>query len=147
MNKTTIEYRWSTRMGEWVWLPAVREAKPTARFWEWINGGWVKLSLRPGTHAEVYSSERHEEGHSWESQVWDYEGDGTVEYCRNSGGTDCDGRHGNHDEYHCALDRLFAQEPYQPNPGEDWATPPSGQPAWGRGNCTQYDHNAELAGY
>lgn len=62
-----------------------------ARFWEWINGGWVKITLRPGQSLSWYRRIRHEEGWSSEGIVWEHEIDFVSRHATYDG-RDCDGR-------------------------------------------------------
>jgi hypothetical protein len=63
------------------------------RFWDFINGGPVKLTLRPDQILRHYQSEPTDEGWRSEENSWEYiaaEGRVLSDYC--SDGVDCDGR-------------------------------------------------------
>jgi len=63
-----------------------------ARFWIYINGGFVKLTLRPEEALEHFFSERTDEGFRSVYQSWEYDGSVVVRqwFIRER---DCDGRH------------------------------------------------------
>jgi hypothetical protein len=114
------------------------EATPTARFWDWQDAGWVKLSIRPGRTLRRCTGGPHEEGYSYTAEAWEHDGDG-VHYRRTTWGVDCDGRHESHAEAYCPLADLAAvssldgADPYRPD--------------WQHGESHQRDHTAEAAGY
>ena len=63
-----------------------------ARFWEYINGSFVKLTLKPGQRLHHRHSEPTDEGWSAESKEWEYDEDwSTVNFVSVSEGQDCDG--------------------------------------------------------
>lgn len=67
--------------------------KRNARFWDWVNNGWVKITLKPGQSLSHHRHSKDEEGYSYEHTEWNYFVDGEDEITRNwiSGGRDCDG--------------------------------------------------------
>ena len=70
-----------------------QQANKTARFWEWLNGGWVKISLRPGQKLTHFAYEDTDEGWSAASRTWENM-NGYVEREYHCDSRDCDGRHG-----------------------------------------------------
>tara|TARA_Y100000034_G_scaffold4297_1_gene5081 strand:+ start:1322 stop:1657 length:336 start_codon:yes stop_codon:yes gene_type:complete len=108
------------------------------RFWEWQNGGRVKLKLSPGETVNHFSSENHDEGYSSTLQSWTYdEEEETVIYTRDEDGRDCDGRLSNSQTYTCPIDRL---EHAQACDGH-WI------PEWDRVSSRQRDWSAGAMGY
>lgn len=64
---------------------------PNARFKEWINGGWVTLTVRPGFELRWGKYYRTDEG--WNSIAYTWRLDGGMIYRDwSSDGVDCDGR-------------------------------------------------------
>jgi hypothetical protein len=61
-----------------------------ARLWAWINGGWVKLTLKPQQSLSWGRARRTDEGHNtdWESFAFDGQ---YVIHNYGSYGRDCDG--------------------------------------------------------
>lgn len=110
-----------------------------ARFWVYVNGGDVKLTLRPGHGLSWGRSWSHEEGWSSEEYTWRYKkGSGTVWRLTATDGTDCDGRLSTCTESYCRLDRL------QSHQVDD---SPIRHPDWERLSSRQRDYQAEAAGY
>lgn len=111
-----------------------------ARFWTYINGGPVKLTLEPGQAAYHHHGERTDEGWASESTQWTHE-DGGVRREWTTDGRDCDGRLTRHGADFCPLDQLHD---LINTTGEDstihW-------PDWQRESAGQRDEYAEAAGY
>ena len=64
-----------------------------ARFWAWVNGAYVKLTLEPGQRLSWHKGECHDEGWSSLEESWELSRDGVwIEREWVSDGTDCDGR-------------------------------------------------------
>lgn len=61
------------------------------RFWVWVNDGFVKLSMRPGTTLEWSHRWQHDEGWSLEALSFEYDGE-RVRCQQVTDGRDCDGR-------------------------------------------------------
>lgn len=111
-----------------------------ARFWDYVNGSNVRLTLRPGQSVRWSSGiVRHDEGWSSESREWAHTGN-TVVSETSSSGRDCDGRLVQFGAAECSLDRLSAV------PADEYG--PS-RPDWKRIKeaCGQRDYTAEAAGY
>lgn len=117
-----------------------------ARFWAYINGGPVKITLRPDQCLSHATFERTEEGWSGESHEWRYE-DGVVYVVRLSDGVDCDGRISRMDESACKqCDLLSGHEPYVE---EDDSSTWDGVvwPQWEERSSFVHDREAERMGY
>lgn len=110
----------------------------TARFWVFENGGWIKLSIKPGDGLCWHWSARHEEGWSAAEHCWRIEGNRVVEEW-STDGRDCDGRLGSSGVRTCRLDEL-ALIPIEEQPAIR-------RPAWERGRTVINDHSARAAGY
>ena len=119
-----------------------------ARFWAWSNGpegGWVKLTLKPGQELIHHGGGPCEEGYHYWAETWRHEGDRVLNTW-DSQSRDCDGLYHNGSRRYCLVDLLQAvtiqhfasTSPYHP-------TPP--RPAWEHENRTQRDFEAEKAGY
>lgn len=121
----------------------MRAEVPNARFWEWVNGGWVKLTIRPDQGLQRYTFQRTDEGWSAEWEAWEHDGAG-VHARYMTEGVDCDGRSEYHADSYCPLGQLAAVESYH-----DWdeVGPRHAVPAWERGVVGQRDYTAEVAGY
>jgi len=112
-----------------------------ARFWAYINGGPVKLMLRPGQHLEHAEGGLHEEGFSVARTWWELATDEPVVYRSYSvEGCDCDGRHGSYGSDSAKLDQLSFHQSYDMPAGVRW-------PNWTDRETSQYDQYAEMAGY
>ncbi len=107
-----------------------------ARFWLWINDGWVKLTLRPGQTLAWASTRSTDEGWASEYECFEHDGAGVLSVC-GTDGVDCDGRLETHREFYCPLECLKAHV------ADDGTFIPS----WDRKPAYQRDHSAEMAGY
>jgi hypothetical protein len=67
------------------------DTKENARFWVYVNDGWVKITLRPIQTLSHHSFCRDDEGAAWHSDTWHHTG-AAVTWQFLDGGTDCDGR-------------------------------------------------------
>lgn len=113
----------------------------TLRFWDWVNGGWVKIAVRPGQELTRYAGGPADEGYHCEDERYEHDGDG-VKYTRNAWGRDCDGRYEHSNEAFAHADKLAS---VQPN-----ADAPAGAPlvpSWVTLRERQRDYTAEAAGY
>lgn len=110
-----------------------------ARFWAYVNDGFVKLTLtvaRPSI--EISTGGRHEEGWSRDYECWELSEQG-VDRLHMSDGVDCDGRTSSTWRTFCAFDRLASFAPFDP------ADPML--PDWQEIKSWQRDYSAEAAGY
>lgn len=113
----------------------------TARFWTSINGGWVKLSLRPDRNGACASHtvfKQTDEGSEITAVDFFHQGD-RVERHMIWRGVDCDGHTGSFAVQHCPLSQLYAQ------PNE--YSPIGVSPAWQTEAREQFDDRAEAMGY
>lgn len=130
-----------------------------ARFWVYVNGGPVKLTLKPGQSLTHETGGPCDEGWSHEITEWTHE---TIDYAdsetpvvtRNwsTESQDCDGRHGSSGTDSCWLGELRrGSEPYY-TALESWEDPTTWDgviwPDWTevRHNGV-YDQFAQMAGY
>jgi hypothetical protein len=119
----------------------------TARFWEWINGSWVKISLKPNESIRHYQGSNDEEGYSAEFNSWTNEGHRVVSASRFEG-RDCDGRMSRTVVSSCSPDRLQHLRAYQCEKFENHHRGlPIMRPKWERESSRQFDQYAEAAGY
>lgn len=112
-----------------------------ARFWVWVNGGWVKLTLRPNHDFQWATGGVADEGYSFTAEQWTHVGDG-VEWESHTWGRDCDGRHESNCDVFCALDKLASVAITEPREGD-----PPALPNWVRLRSGQRDYTAEACGY
>jgi hypothetical protein len=112
-----------------------------ARFWVWHNGGWVKLTMRPGQSIVLTSGGLNDEGYSYSRERFTFNGL-TVVVEGVTHARDCDGRMDSYSEHYCGVDDLKAMEAEVDEYGERPA-----RPHWELGSCFQRDEQAELAGY
>lgn len=121
-----------------------------ARFWVYINGGPVKLTLRPGQRLSWHRAWSHDEGWSSESHTWEYEDHFVIEYIENDG-TDCDGRLTQVSSWLCNVELLKSgHKPFC----DEWLTAEEREfyvdvvyPQWERVSASQRDEFAEAMGY
>lgn len=116
--------------------PATTTPTRNARFWAFVNGCHVKITLRPGQTLGHATGGPNEEGWSSEFVEWTHEGD---HLRRESGsdGADCDGRFSTGGVDVCDLDHIASY------------TTPRGVkvPNWRDADRWQRDYSAEAAGY
>lgn len=129
-----------------------------ARFWVYVNGGPVKLTLTPGQSLDWSSGHTTDEGWHHECETWGYDSE---EGCVNSEvwseDLDCDGRLDRHGEYSCAIGELLYAELYMHSYEEQSRQPPYARdedtyrgvlwPNWQRTGASQRDYSAEAMGY
>lgn len=109
-----------------------------ARFWEYINGDWVKITLHPGQELEHCVGEKHEEGVTWEANRWEHTGDTVIHECTRWG-RDCDGRWETRLDFETSLEELDIRQ--RELNGE------VGPVGWDVKDSSQRDYTAESAGY
>ena len=120
------------------------------RFWVFWNGGFVKITLKPGQRLDAASGGPTEEGYSYTSESWEHCGD-HVECSAASDGADCDGRHSSYQEYHCRM-RDLRRGGDRWDRVESWTRGESRPkliqvPDWMPGEYRQRDYSAEAMGY
>lgn len=111
-----------------------------ARFWLWVNGGWVKVTLKPATSLRWGESHATEEGYHFERISLEYDGD-TVYFEEYYGGRDCDGELENTIQYACALENLRS-DPHEINAFEV-----IDRPVWKKQSHRVYDQYAQMMNY
>lgn len=122
----------------------MRTVNRTARFWEFINGTWVKLSLKVGQSVKHVHHSRDEEGYSLEVNRWTHAENGFVFNAFFMEGTDCDGRVTRGGELRCHVEKLKARERVWHDPDPD---APKLIPKWEKVEAFNRDYSAEAAGY
>jgi len=123
--------------------------KKHARFWAYVNGCAVRLSLADGQTIEHFVGGPTDEGWESEATQWSRDGDTiTREWCVD--GRDCDGRLTSHGTDHCHIDQLSAGDLPYVGDEPDWIRSHWDGvvwPKWGDSVRSQYDEYAEAAGY
>lgn len=129
-----------------------------ARFWQWLNGGWVKITLRPGQTLTHATGGETEEGWSFEGRNWHHDGDAITSTVSQES-LDCDGRFDASFAFKCPLGDLRARDMHaeeqeravaqEKDPTLPYFNESIGifAPDWERLNASQRDHEAERAGY
>ncbi len=117
-----------------------------ARFWEFVNGDFVKLCLKPGQSITHSHGGPTEEGYSWESHRWQHVGDG-VAMLMQSDARDCDGRISHESAYFAPLFQLHDSPRILPVDGMTGQLHLIAMPLWTEQNSSQRDYSAEAMGY
>lgn len=124
------------------------EPSRRARFWAFVNLDWVKITLAPGDQLTHVTGGQHEEGYSFTTETWAFNGQ-TVTREIDTTGRDCDGRHYEHDVCDCDItDLAFYPSLFYPKESADSperTRPPA--PKWERIGRHSRDFSAEAAGY
>lgn len=108
-----------------------------ARFWEYHNGDWVKITLKPKQELSIDHGGQHEEGH-WRSYCsWKNDINRVIRYNCVSG-SDCDGRY-RRDWTDCCPIGELQQMPHENAPGPT--------PNWRNVSESQRDFTAEFMNY
>jgi hypothetical protein len=115
-----------------------RVRRVNARFWEYMNDGWVKLTLRPEQTLRHAQGGRDEEGWRVRAEAWEYDGTSVVGVY-STDGADCDGRFQTEESYLAWVCELMGR------PAEEAIPVP--RPVWRRCVVRQRDFTAEAAGY
>lgn len=110
-----------------------------ARFWTYLNGGLVKLTLHTGETLRWMQTRATEEGYSTTCETWEFDGRIVYNAC-DSYDSDCDGPHESHADYLCHVNDLHAGYAIHAQPGSHY-------PSWVRTNAYQRDVYAESMGY
>jgi hypothetical protein len=119
-----------------------------ARFWQYLNGSPVKLTLRPGQRFSWFCKEPHEEGWSSEFQRWGLDERGWLVFNEwETDGRDCDGRLSRSGAAYAGISMLDAHivdEPY----ADYHEGKAIRYPKWKAAQDTVvYDEYAQAAGY
>jgi hypothetical protein len=108
-----------------------------ARFWHYVNGGLVKITIKPGQELSHSTSEQHDEGYSFQAASWRYDGAHVQRECT-GGGKDCDGFISYSYDAICSVDKLHT----------DWNKYSEVYyPTWQNTDARQYDQYAEMMNY
>jgi hypothetical protein len=111
-----------------------------ARFWEFINGAPVKLTLTPGQTLHHYQGGPTDEGWSSEATSWRLSNNGRMlRREHTSDGADCDGR------VSSGCDAVALPDPADFVPL--YYSPELSRPYWRDAGGWQRDRQAEAAGY
>lgn len=108
-----------------------------ARFWEWVNDGRVRITLKPGQRLEWYTRSRHDEGWSSEYMAWKWDGNMLTRESETDG-RDCDGRFSTQQT---VISRDLNGRTVEID-GDTWTAP-----EWERVDASQRDYSAEAANY
>ena len=116
------------------------------RFWEFINGDWVRLTLTPGDCIAHRDGGANEEGYRVSWHTWSYDDNvPCVRYSVDTDARDCDGRCTYRGDFICRLDQLAVRANY----GKE--TDSAGRvimlPEWQEMSEARRDFSAEAAGY
>jgi hypothetical protein len=114
---------------------------PNARFWEYVNGDWVKMTLRFGQELSWSKFQYVEEGWDFQGCEWEHTG-GAVLYRSTHNALDCDGRFDRECEFACQLSELQAREHFDSDLKCSVLLP-----IWVEVDYFQRDHSAEAVGY
>jgi hypothetical protein len=114
-----------------------------ARFFDWINGDWVKITLAPGQTLKHWKWTPTDEGYHAEENTWTHNFD-HVTATNATDGRDCDGRHSTEQTATCPLADLAAKDCHHE---EGRSAPTHKRPAWQHGGSSQRDHTAESMNY
>ncbi len=121
-----------------------RAVNRTARFWEFVNGTWVKLSIPSGVTLRHVRNTSDEEGSGYEANEWENDGQ-FVRNCFHMEARDCDGRVSQHGQAICHHEKLRARRnapAYSPD-----GIGLIGVPEWKKISSNHRDYSAEAAGY
>lgn len=115
----------------------------TARFWDWINDGPVRLTLRVGQRLGWSRGGSTDEGWERETVTWEYDREtGKIHRTGILDGSDCDGRLTVANVTRVALANLYAGAVNVPG-GRDGIR----YPGWEEGTGWRRDLYAEAMGY
>jgi len=127
-----------------------------ARFWEHVNGGWVKLTLRAGDTIAHREGGAHDEGYSVTFTSYEYDGK-TVTREAHTDARDCDGRMSYSTVVECRVRKLASRAPYVDRDfvptlhalhDETYCPFPGAMlPSWEAVKRSQRDYRAESMGY
>ena len=120
--------------------------QPNARFWTYVNGGWVKLTLEPGQFFEWHEGGPTDEGWDWTTHTWQSIGE-YVSHITARNACDCDGRMEWANRYRAHVLALRNHLPYTPALFPLGDNKPLLVPRWETISRSQRDHEAEKAGY
>lgn len=111
--------------------------KDNARFFAFINGCDVKITLKPGQELEHGIGQSTDEGWKREYRCWTFDGNFVTELY-DTVEKDCDGRMDRHAVFKCHVRKLKMGNEIEGDVV---------YPDWKEVSSRQRDHAAELAGY
>ncbi len=121
---------------------------PNVRFWDYVNDGYVRITLKPGQELKHYRYSANEEGYSSTLEGWEYPVGETFIISKFAmHGRDCDGRVSRAGVSTCPIGNLDYRRPYQYQDGSGKLVWSPRQPAWVRKSSSCRDYEAEAAGY
>lgn len=120
-----------------------RTQPKTLRFWAFVNGGPVRIKIKPGQTLEWTRLEITDEGFVRSGEIWESV-TGRVTVFAWHEGRDCDGRVSGSTESYCHVDQLA--DGYK-SPDESFNGQSISYPAWQHVETEQRDYAAEAAGY
>lgn len=129
----------------WMQPKRTLDCDTPVRFWEHVNGGFVKLTLYPGQTLRHSQGGSHDEGWWSRANTWTFDGKEVVNDSLDDG-TDCDGRLSRRYVGACPVEKLYAriqEPPYAPVVDGKVV----GLPDWQEVRSGQRDYTAEAAGY
>lgn len=113
----------------------------TARFWEYIHGSPVKITLRSTGRNVLRHSHGGPTDEGWSAEAYVWSLDGYLVRCEyTTAGSDCDGRHTSYSDTGCPIG--FLQSGYR-----EETDPAIAYPEWQRISASQRDQFAEAMGY
>lgn len=122
----------------------MKDGIKNARFWDFLNGAWVKITLKPHQSIATWKSAQTDEGFAFEATTYHHDGQ-SIRREWIERGRDCDGWYERGGETVCPLDALTARDVYA-----DWAEDTNRgilAPVWEWTKNHQRDHAAEAARY
>jgi hypothetical protein len=114
------------------------------RFWAYVNGDFVKLTLRYGDTLYHYEGGATEEGYDVTETYWTHEGDHVLREMHRDA-RDCDGRISYSSDCHCPAAELASHFPSYWD--DETPDPRVMLPDWREGMSQRRDYAAEAAGY
>lgn len=125
------------------------DTNPNVRFWAWINGGWVKLTLPPEMGISHVERERYQDEYGGETRetVWfNNAAERVIERSYYRTAVDCDGRLDYSSEAYAAYTAMGIAHTSDMDTG-DPADAGIIVPDWTYEIIGQRDHAAEAMGY
>jgi len=125
------------------------EAAPAvnARFWEYWNGTWVKLTILAGQSLSLFKGGPTEEGYSRSGMEFFLSTDGELTVDAWSDGRDCDGRCSSSSIFTTTVLRMQRLGADRDLPDPENSYRPVTPPKWDEGRLDLRDFAAEAAGY
>jgi hypothetical protein len=115
------------------------------RWWQYVDRGWVRLSIRDGQTIRWRESHATDEGWSESAEEWTRIGSKIYRWAR-SAGRDCDGYLVHEVNLEVDGSELSVIEPHE-DFGKPFLPPGTLLPEWRRVSRYAYDEYAAMAGY